>query len=512
MNVHTDSTNDILGVSYDDGATRWRRKTMCARWVIAVLTLICTGLIVVLLLTFELQLNCAAKQSSYNTNLDSSIKFLMVSDLHLDSYYDASVASKPTFCRGVGNYSTANYKAPYGRVGCDSPEILIDSLVKGMRSVYDEKGADFMIITGDMSSHKTDASYLPKGKTSERVLHNIKLASAKIHNAFPKIPVFPMLGNNDFEGHYVLPNTSHDQWYNKTLEVFAPMILCSNCSTQDTAATTMAELKTTFLDGGYYKVHIADGRMILLILNSMYWNPYAVEKSYNVQVIAKRQLDWLEQQLEFAKKESKKVFIAGHIPPGIDPFGDKGTPFWMENCTARYTNMIVGKYSDIVAGQFFAHIHQDDFKLQMFNTSQHLTGSKTSFALLNPSVSVVYANNPAFRQVYLDRKELAILDYDQHFLDIVMATEFNAPNWQLDYRFSEHYPSANKYINTDRILELNQNLINQSHENAWATYVFSRAVRYQASSYSRFGLYCAMRHVIKSEYDKCRSNYKVPGG
>lgn len=90
--------------------------------------------------------------------------------------------------------------------------------------------------------------------------------------------------------------------------------------------------------------------------------------------------------------------------------------------------------------------------------------------------------------------------------------EFNATNWQFSYRFSDHYPSSNPYINADRIYELNQALLNTTSDKTWLNYIFSRAVNYQPGTYSRFQLYCAMRYMFDEGYKKCISEYNVPGG
>ena len=55
--------------------------------------------------------------------------------------------------------------------------------------------------------------------------------------------------------------------------------------------------------------------MVLLVLNSLYWSPY-VGSSADIIDKAKRQLEWLENQLELAESQGQKVMLAGHIPVG----------------------------------------------------------------------------------------------------------------------------------------------------------------------------------------------------
>lgn len=86
------------------------------------------------------------------------------------------------------------------------------------------------------------------------MLQNIGLAVNSIQKEFASVPVFPMLGNNDLPGHYILP--VDQTWYNETLALFAPLILCSGCPETVPKPTSMDILKKTYLDGGYYSVNL----------------------------------------------------------------------------------------------------------------------------------------------------------------------------------------------------------------------------------------------------------------
>lgn len=90
----------------------------------------------------------------------------------------------------------------------------------------------------------------------QRVLDNIAYVSNQTHLRFSDIPVFPVVGNNDLPGHYVLPNSTSD-WYKKLLSYWEPLILCSGCPGSVKQPTTQAVLEKSFLEGGYYKVSIA---------------------------------------------------------------------------------------------------------------------------------------------------------------------------------------------------------------------------------------------------------------
>ena len=76
----------------------------------------------------------------------------------------------------------------------------------------------------------------------------------------------------------------------------------------------------------------------------------------------------------------------------------------------------------LFAGQFYAHIHKDDFHLQFGNEAAPEGLASKSFALLVPSLSPIYNNNPGFRVVSLDTETKTLVDYKQYCMDLVMAT------------------------------------------------------------------------------------------
>ena len=108
---------------------------MCLGHSVAVASLI--------ILSFTLSVDCRRHNGKWFRN---RLKFLHVSDFHLDPFYDKSM-DKSTRChRSAESNSSADYEAPYGRIGCDSPEELLTITLAGMK----KKGNDakFMIISG----------------------------------------------------------------------------------------------------------------------------------------------------------------------------------------------------------------------------------------------------------------------------------------------------------------------------------------------------------------------------
>jgi len=61
-----------------------------------------------------------------------------------------------------------------------------------------------------------------------------------------------------------------------------------------------------------------------------------------------------------------KVYLVGHMPPGVDERQNGGTSthheVFQERFNQRYIRL-VQKYSDIIVGQFFGHLHSDSFRI-----------------------------------------------------------------------------------------------------------------------------------------------------
>lgn len=133
---------------------RWKKKTLQARCLIGLMTLICCILIVVLIVTYE-----SGRRKSRSTRESSKregqgtagdvnlIKFIHLSDIHYDPFYNKMISSS-SYCRQQVAKSTAKYIAEYGRIGCDSPAMLVENSLDAMKNVSQEEDIAFILMTG----------------------------------------------------------------------------------------------------------------------------------------------------------------------------------------------------------------------------------------------------------------------------------------------------------------------------------------------------------------------------
>ena len=133
---------------------RWKKKTLQARCLIGLMTLICCILIVVLIVTYESgrRKSWSTSESSKNEAAETTsdinlIKFIHLSDVHYDPFYNKMISSS-SYCRQQVSNSTAKYIAEYGRIGCDSPATLVENSLDAMKNVSQEEDIAFILMTG----------------------------------------------------------------------------------------------------------------------------------------------------------------------------------------------------------------------------------------------------------------------------------------------------------------------------------------------------------------------------
>ena len=107
-----------------------------------------------------------------------------------------------------------------------------------------------LFIQGDTCAHQLTTN------RRQEALKIMNTTTKAVQSAFPHIPYFPSVGNNDLPGHYVMPG-ENDTWYSDLLNIWEEGILCKHCTDAPYPPTTAEALRQTFLYGGYYSVSIA---------------------------------------------------------------------------------------------------------------------------------------------------------------------------------------------------------------------------------------------------------------
>lgn len=164
------------------------------------------------------------------------------------------------------------------------------------------------------------------------------------------------------------------------------------------------------------------------------------------------QFEWMASVMEDAREKGQKVYLFGHVPPGMFE-RSVNTSWFYPHFNTRFVQFIIDN-SDIIAGQFFAHQHSDSFKLFYVRKGDALVGEETetpaAVMYLAPSVTPwkttltgVSANNPSIRLYEYDPKTGAIVNIQQYYTNLTEANLKGEVKWELEYSATTVYNLEN---------------------------------------------------------------------
>ena len=134
----------------------------------------------------------------------------------------------------------------------------------------------------------------------------------ELRAAFPGMPIYAALGNNDSPcGDYRLDTGS--DFLVKTGPIIADGLLPSQ----------RQQALKAFAKGGYYSVTMGapmhDTRLI--VINDIFLSPkYTTCAGKPDFAATTAEMPWLQEQLTQARRLGQRVWVMGHIPPGVDPY------------------------------------------------------------------------------------------------------------------------------------------------------------------------------------------------
>lgn len=266
------------------------------------------------------------------------------------------------------------------------------------------------------------------------VWSTLKTVTAMVLGAFPNTPIVPVYGNNDVPYHYVTPlGPRGAPWMAQVRGLWEPVATCAGCA----AGAIPADFSVWDSTGAYSVAPYAGLRVVAL--NTLLFGPFG---AFNLSqsggaagqaAAAETMLAWFRATITRAASTGERLLVTSHMPPGMQPFNDK--PVWNSTWQGAYASAVLAA-GPIVVGQLFGHFHFDDFRLLT------LPGGSTVPVMLAPSVSPVYYNNPAFRDVYLDPATSAVTNYVQHYADLPASNAGGAAAWAKEYSFTDLYGVA----------------------------------------------------------------------
>jgi sphingomyelin phosphodiesterase acid-like 3 len=385
-----------------------------------------------------------------------TIPALLVSDIHFDPFHDPAKARQLVRAPlSQWNSVLSAADSPHQQQafaslqetcharGVDTPYALLRSSLDAMRS--QQPDAKFITVSGDLIAHAFSCRYTKlfpgsaPGDYQAFVLKTIGFVTDQLRASFPGVPVYIALGNNDTAcGDYRLDASS--EFLRQGGAIIA----------EDLPASERQQAIKQFAVGGYYSVTMAapmhDTRLI--VVNDLFFSPrYSTCSGKPDAAAAAAQIAWLQQQLEQARRLGQKVWVMGHIPPGVNPYSTV-TKF-RDVCGGESPEMFLSsdKMADLLAENagvvrlaIFAHTHMDEMRLLEPEHAGSQPPPEQGVALkIVPSISPVDGNNPSFTVAQINPSSAVLQNYG-----VIAASNQTgiATTWSKEYDYTQAYHEA----------------------------------------------------------------------
>ncbi len=395
-----------------------------------------------------------ARAASFAPGEGRTIPALLVSDIHFDPFHDPGkvlelVAAPVSQWRAVlaGRPSSTQQQAfdalqqSCNARGVDTPFALLGSSLQAMRARQPD--ATFITVSGDLMAHAFTCRYstLVPGSKPEAyqafVLKTLSFVMDELRTAFPGVPIYVALGNNDTGcGDYQLDAGS--DFLAKTGKILV----------EGLPASQRAQALKEFGVNGSYSVAMAEPMKgtRLIALNDLFLSPkYSTCGGKPDPAAANEEMSWLEQELAQARQTGQKVWVMGHIPPGIDPYSTVakfrdvcGGQAPVAFLSTDRPSDVLAEYADVVRLGIFAHTHMDEVRLLRQEGSEAPASLSVAVKMV-ASISPVDGNNPSFTMARVDPSTGGLQNYD-----VLVASNQTGidTKWTPEYDFDKTYHKA----------------------------------------------------------------------
>jgi sphingomyelin phosphodiesterase acid-like 3 len=367
----------------------------------------------------------------------ATAKFLTIADVHFTPFASCTTV-KLGACQLITQLRQAEYPE-WERVltqatsqqlikpRLDTNYVLLKSSLQEIKATIKAEHPRFILLLGDVLAHHFREQYILYSHDTSMagyrsfVKKTLQFLTAEIQQAAPDIDVYPVLGNNDsYNGDYhILPQGDFLQ---DTTNTWAALI--KNTKNQQ-------RFRKDFPAAGYYAVDVPNGKnQRIIILDTVLFSSHA--KKTVVEQAAQAQLVWLHEQLKQAASQQQKVWIAYHIPDGIDVFKaikklrNGIVEFWRP----EYSQALQAElraFPGVVTAILPGHIHMDSFQILTLDKTHQIPISIT------PSISPIFGNNPGFKVYSYDTATLQLKDFETYFYPL----DNQPQGWHKEYHFNQ---------------------------------------------------------------------------
>ncbi len=384
-----------------------------------------------------------------------SVTTLLVSDIHFDPFFDPAKFSRlvsapvtqwksilvaPASADQADRFAELQRRC-YAR-GVDTPYALLQSSLQAMR--MQQSRVKFMVISGDLLAHSFDCKYKalvsrpPVGSYQEFVLKTMSFIVQELQDSSGGIPLYLALGNNDSDcGDYQMDANS------------AYLAGAARILTATLPVAQREQAALSFAAGGYYTTQLSASmhNTRLIVLNDVFMSAkYRSCSGKADATAAANEITWLQSQLSAARKAREKIWVMGHIPPGVDPFSTVlklkdvcGTDAPVMFLSSDKLADTLLQYADIITLGIFGHSHMDEVRYLHRPADPAATIPMGGIAVkILPSISPVDGNTPSFTVAQVNPSTGTLRDYQ-----VIEASNKTgiATTWAEEYDYDRTYSS-----------------------------------------------------------------------
>jgi len=387
-----------------------------------------------------------------------SRQLLIASDLHFNPFADPTLAADLAKAP-AGKWETILKRASstsYSPYGQDTNWWLLQSALDAMHKA--EPNPALVLVTGDLLAHGFPQKYAQAIQDKNRdhyrafVSKTVSFVALELRKRYNKQQIFLTPGNNDDDcGDYEIeaggPFLSDTAWRVRGLTRAGVKVLSDwkslgsySLAPRGIRGLRIVSVNSVFFSNKYQAVSFADG------CSPVPSNGPA------------RAYGWLESTLSQAAQNREKVWIMMHIPPGIDGYSTMVSyrsvlrsapsqpatvapadlcaqavvPMWKPFWTDLFDRLIA-QYPTTITAIFAGHDHTDDFRVI------HAGQANQQFVLIDPPVSPIYGQNPAFRIVTFDANG-GLSDQTTWYLTNLESASSTVPGvWSPEYTFAQEW-------------------------------------------------------------------------
>jgi sphingomyelin phosphodiesterase acid-like 3 len=453
---------------------------------------------------------------------------LLLSDIHFNPLADPALANQlaqapasqwdSIFATSAQTAYSYSYAVPgYGTLAGDTNFPLLQSALGAMRQRV--PNPDIILISGDFLVHalpllfakfvtNKSVAYATFVNTTEQYL------ALKLSQTFPNAQIVPALGDWD------TPCSSSGTYPGTAF--LAAFSAAWNPAVNRFGGSP--DFQAAFATGGYYATAFPiDPRGRLIVLDTQPWSATyqsGCQTGAGPGTLGNVELAWLSVQLDNARSSGQRVWILGHIPPGVSglsPTGSSGVdldassraqavtagaacpiaplPFYAD----AYSNRLYALFTqnrDLLTLGLFGHEHMDDYRVLRDSSGNPVFGMK-----IVPSVTPFDGNNPAFVQFSYDPAAGVISDATIWYLTNLATANATEPGvWRLEYDFDRTY-GQNALDSNGVAGAVAQILAQLSAQAVFKLYYPSSSPAITLAPFFPFG--CALNNLTAADYGAC---------